>query len=163
MPSSLTTEVPRAVRRALQACAGLACLVLVFEGLRAAGILPATSVPSTGAIVKATFTSLSDGEMTSAIGYTLLAWVLGLLVSAGLGIPAGIAIGLSEWSDATTKRAVEVLRPIPAVALVPVAIVLFGIKLPMQIFLITVACIWPLLLGARGGSARRRPVADRDR
>lgn len=139
------------MRRTLQACAGLACLVVVFEGLRAVGFLPATSVPSSVEILQATWTSLSEGEMASAIGYTLLAWLLGLLVAAGLGIPIGITVGLSQWADSATKRAVEILRPIPAVALVPVAIVLFGIKLPMQVFLIVVACIWPLLLGARGG------------
>ena len=50
MPSS-RTDLPRRVRRTLQACAGLAVLVLAFEALRVVGLLPATSVPSTIAIL----------------------------------------------------------------------------------------------------------------
>lgn len=134
----------------MQGTAGLACLVFLFEGLRAVGVLPSASVPSTAAILGAVWTSTSEGEMASAVGYTLLAWFLGLVVAAGLGVPIGIAVGLSQWADSATKRAIEILRPVPAVALVPMAIVLFGIRLPMQVFLIVVACIWPLLLGARG-------------
>ena len=148
---SSRTDVPRRVRRTLQACAGLAVLVLAFEALRLVGLLPATSVPSTIAILAGLWTSVSNGQMTTAVGYTLLAWVLGLLVAAGIGIPGGILIGLSRWADRATKSAVEILRPVPAVALVPVAIVLFGVKIPMQVFLIAIACVWPLLLGARGG------------
>lgn len=150
MPS-LLTDIPRPVRRALQACAGLATLVLIFEGTRAVGLLPTTSVPSTGETLGALRTSVVDGDMVSAIGYTVLAWLLGLLVATAIGIPSGIAVGLSRWADRATRSAVEILRPVPAVALVPVAIVLFGIEVPMQVFLIAIACVWPLLLGARGG------------
>lgn len=150
MPSS-RTELLRAPRRPLQAVAGIALLVLVFEALRRVGVLPATSVPSTRSIVEALRTSVSEGEMGSAVGYTALAWVLGLLVAAAIGIPGGITIGLSRWADSATGRAVEVLRPVPAVALVPMAIVLFGIEVRMQVFLIAIACVWPLLLGARAG------------
>ncbi len=139
------------LRRILQACAGLACLVVAFEALRFLEVMPSTAVPSTGAIFEALRTSVGQGEMGSAVGYTALAWFMGLLVAAAVAIPVGIAVGLSRWADSLTQRAVEVLRPVPAVALVPMAIVLFGIELRMQIFLIALACVWPLLLGTRGG------------
>jgi len=147
----LLTDVPSTVRRALQACAGLSVLVLAFESLRLVGVLPTGSVPSSGAIVSALKTSVNDGDMLSAIGYTAVAWIFGLLVAAVIGVPVGIAVGLSRWADSVTQRTVEVLRPVPAVALVPMAIVLFGIELSMQVFLIAIACVWPLLLGSRGG------------
>jgi len=150
MPSSPTDLIP-AARRTLQACAGLAGLVLAFELLRLTGVLPSASVPSTVTILEALSTSVQDGNMIPALGSTALAWLLGVLAAAAIGIPLGIAVGLSRWVDSTTQRAVELLRPIPAVALVPMAIVLFGIELSMQIFLITVACVWPVLLGTRGG------------
>lgn len=149
MPS-LLTEMPRAVRRALQASAGLVCLVLGFEALRLVGVFP-SSVPSAQSIVQAVRTSWSDGDLASAVAYTTLAWFLGLLVACAIGIPIGIAVGLSQWADSATKTIVEVLRPVPALALVPMAIVLFGIQVQMQVFLIAIACVWPLLLGARGG------------
>ncbi len=147
----VTTRLPRPVRRTLQACAGLAGLVLVFELLRLVGVLPATTVPSTSAILGALRTSVSEGDMGAALAVTALAWLLGVLVAAAIGIPLGITVGLSRWADSATQRAVDLLRPVPVVALVPMAIVLFGIELSMQVFLIALACVWPLLLGSRGG------------
>lgn len=150
MPS-LLTELPRPARRTLAAAAGLACLVLAFEALRLLGVLPETSVPSTAEIFAAVGRTFADGEMGAALGATAAAWLMGLLLAAAIGIPLGIAVGLSRWADDATQLAVDLLRPIPVVALVPVAIVLFGIELSMQVFLVTLACVWPLLLGSRGG------------
>lgn len=150
-PHRRTTGVPSGLRRAAQAVVGLAVLVVAFELLRLVGLLPPGSVPSTGAIVAALVSSVASGEIVSALGYTVLAWSLGLLLAAAIGIPSGIAVGLSRWADSASRSAVEILRPVPAVALIPVAIVLFGIEVPMQVFLVTVACVWPLMLGARGG------------
>ncbi|MFB6774203.1 ABC transporter permease [Streptomyces sp. NPDC056337] len=139
------------MRRTLKALAGLALLVLTFEALRVTGALPSTSVPSTAAILDALTTSVREGDMGAAVGNTALAWLGGLLLACAIGIPLGIVVGLSDLADSATERAVEVLRPIPAVALVPMAIVLFDIDLGMQVFLIAIACVWPLLLGTRGG------------
>lgn len=139
------------VRRTLQSCAGLLGLVVAFEAVRAIGLLPASAVPGTWSIATALGSSIASGEMTSAVASTAQAWLLGVLVAALVGIPLGMAIGLSTWADATTKRAVEFLRPVPVVALVPMAVVLFGIDIGMQVFLIALACIWPVLLGTRGG------------
>ncbi|MFB9466597.1 ABC transporter permease [Streptomyces cinereospinus] len=150
MPS-LPTELSTGARRTFKALAGLALLVATFEVLRATGVMPSTSVPSTTAIFDALMTSVSEGDMGPAIGNTALAWFGGLLLACAIGIPLGILVGLSDWADSATRRAVEALRPVPAVALVPMAIVLFGIELEMQMFLIAIACVWPLLLGTRGG------------
>lgn len=150
MPSS-RIDLPKPVRRTLQAGVGLAALLLVFEGLRAVGVLPAMSVPSTRQVLQALAGSIRDGDMGAALGATALAWLMGVAVAAAVGIPLGIVVGLSRWADDATRRAVDLLRPIPVVALIPVAIVLFGIELSMQVFLIALACVWPLLLGSRGG------------
>lgn len=150
MPSS-PIDISRLARRTLQACVGLAGLVAAFELLRFTGILPAASVPSTGAILEALRGSVSEGDMGAALGNTALAWLLGVAVAAAIGIPVGMTVGLSRWADSATQRAIELLRPVPVVALVPLAIVLFGTDLLMQVFLIALACVWPVLLGSRGG------------
>ena len=150
MPS-LPIDTSRLARRTLQGCVGLVALIAAFELLRVTGILPAASVPSTPAIFGALRESIGAGDMTAALGYTALAWLLGVSVAAAIGVPIGMIIGLSRWADSATQRAIELLRPIPVVALVPLAIVLFGTDLSMQVFLIALACVWPVLLGSRGG------------
>lgn len=138
-------------RRTLQACAGLVALVVVFEALRLFGILPKTDVPSSAAIARALSSSIADGDMASALGSTFVAWAMGVAIAAAVGVFLGILVGLSRWADWTTRVAVEFLRPIPVVALVPVAIVVFGLELSMQIFLVSLACVWPVMLGTRHG------------
>ncbi len=139
------------VRRGLQGCAGLLGLVLVFETLRATDVLPTSAVPGVGTILAALAESFGSGAMTSALASTVQAWLAGLAVAAVIAIPLGVAVGLSSWADSTTKRAVEFLRPVPVVALVPMAVVIFGIELGMQVFLVALACTWPILLGTRAG------------
>jgi len=137
--------------RTLKACIGLLALVVVFETLRLLSILPPQEVPGTVDIARALLSSVTDGELPSALGSTIIAWLLGVALAAAIAVPLGVAVGLSRWADSTTKVAVEFLRPIPVVALVPVAIVLFGLELSMQVFLVTLACIWPVMLGTRHG------------
>lgn len=138
-------------RRALQALAGLLGLVIVFEAFRAVGFLPSATVPTSRSILEALGESTGAGDLPEALGWTALAWFLGVLSATVIGVPVGIAVGLSRWADSTTKRAIEFVRPVPVVALVPMAVVLFGIEISMQVFLIALACVWPVLLGTRGG------------
>lgn len=133
-------------------------LVVVFELLRLVHVLPPADVPSTIAILGAVVSSTANGDVPSALGSTILAWFLGVAVAAGIGVPLGVAIGLSRWADSATKIAIEFLRPIPVVALVPVAIVLFGLDLSMQVFLVALACLWPVMLGTRHGVREVDPL-----
>lgn len=146
-----TDTLVRSARRTLQALVGLIGVAVIFEAMRATGLLPASGVPSSANIGGALVRSIADGGLPSALGSTAVAWLLGLLVAAVLGIPVGVAVGRSSWADSTLERAIEFLRPLPVVALVPAAIVLFGIQIGMQVFLIALACVWPVLLGTRGG------------
>src|SRR5690606_32570566 len=112
----------------------------------AAGEIPALSQVSNAFAV-----IVSSGELGSAVWATLLVWLGGIGVASMLGVPIGIAIGLSRWADAAVGPLMDFLRPIPAVAFVPLAIILFGLELRMQMFLVALACIWPIVLGTRHG------------
>jgi NitT/TauT family transport system permease protein len=62
-----------------------------------------------------------------------------------------MALGASRWADSLARVTIEFLRPVPAVALVPVAVISFGLEIGMQVFLIGFACVWPVLVGTRHG------------
>ena len=142
-------RVVRLASRFAKGAAGLVVLVAIFEGLRAMGALPSGSVPSAADIGAAILDSVRAGDLGAALWNTALAWFLGVLAAALIGVPLGVTVGSSRWADATTQRTTDFLRPIPAVALVPLAIVVFGIELGMQVFLVSVACVWPILIGTR--------------
>jgi NitT/TauT family transport system permease protein len=136
---------------AARAVAGLAVLAAAYEVLRRAVVLPGDSTPSVWSMGSALAAGLADGTLTGPLGDTAQAWAVGLAVAAAIGIPLGAATGLSRWTDAVTGVAVEFLRPVPAVALVPVGIVVFGLETGLQVFLVAFATVWPVLIGSRHG------------
>jgi len=113
-------------------------------------LLPQDYVPSVPTILRATVENLDNG-LLAATGETLKAWGFGMLITIGIGVAFGIAIGLSRWADAASRVVVEFLRPVPSVALIPVAVLIFGIGLRMQLLLIVFACVWPVLFNVRYG------------
>jgi sulfonate transport system permease protein len=87
-----------------------------------------------------------DGSLLSATAFTLASAALGLLLAAVLGIAAGIALGLSPRAARLSFLSIEVFRPIPSVALIPLSMLVFGFGLRMEFSIVAFACFWPLLL-----------------
>ena len=75
-------------------------------------------------------------------------------LSVVLGVGAGLVIGSSELLRSTVEPTLEFIRSIPAAAILPVAILLFGISDRQKVFIITFGAVWPILLntieGVRG-------------
>ncbi len=90
--------------------------------------------------------AVSDGSLLSATAFTLASAALGLLLAAVLGIAAGIALGLSPRAARLSFLSIEVFRPIPSVALIPLSMLVFGFGLRMEFSIVAFACFWPLLL-----------------
>jgi NitT/TauT family transport system permease protein len=140
---------PRVVRWA-KGKVGVLVAIGLWELVRALSLLPQDYVPSVATILSAVVENLDNG-LLAATGETLKAWGFGMLITIAIGIAFGIAIGLSRWADAASRVVVEFLRPVPSVALIPVAVLIFGIGLRMQLLLIVFACVWPVLFNVRYG------------
>jgi sulfonate transport system permease protein len=78
--------------------------------------------------------------------FTLGSAALGLLIGAGAGLAVGIALGLSRRAAAMGFLSIEVVRPIPSVALIPLAMLVFGFGLRMQVSVVAFATFWPVLI-----------------
>lgn len=91
---------------------------------------------------------LSTGEYSilQATAFTLGSAGLGLLLGLVLGVGLGVLLGLSRRAADMSFLSVEVLRPIPSVALIPLAMLVFGFGLRMEISIVAFATFWPLLL-----------------
>lgn len=100
------------------------------------------------------------GEFWSALGMTLLGWAVGLAVALVLGIAVGALIGSSSWIRRATHTTVEFLRPIPSVGLIPVAVVIFGVRPSATVFVVAWACFWVILVHVAAGVADVDPVGD---
>lgn len=135
----------------LKGLAGLAVLVGLWDVLRLVHLLPPTATPATRDVAAALAAPGVLADLAAATGATMTAWATGMLLAGVAGIAAGLLTGLSRWADAASRVVVDFLRPIPAVALIPVAIVIAGLGVRMQALLVAFACLWPLLISTRFG------------
>ena len=90
--------------------------------------------------------ALVDGSIFAATAFTLRAAAFGLACGALGGIVLGIALGLSRRAAAAGFLSIELLRPIPSVALIPIAMMVFGFGLSMELSVVAFATFWPLLV-----------------
>jgi NitT/TauT family transport system permease protein len=72
--------------------------------------------------------------------------LIGLLVAAVIGIPAGLLVGLSVTVERASLPVVQFLRMISPLSWAPIAVAVFGIGSEPVIFLIAAAAVWPILL-----------------
>lgn len=135
----------------LKGIAGAVVALLLWELLRRVGVLPSSIVPSTPTVVSALLHGLSSGDLLGPLGQTAKVWAYGLLATIAVAVPLGMLVGLSRWADAATFLLFDIARPVPAVALVPVAVVLLGLGTRMQVPLVVLAAMWPLLYNTRYG------------
>jgi len=82
-------------------------------------------------------------------GASLLRVVIGTIIASCFAIPLGILIGWYKKLDIFSETIVELLRPIPPIAWIPVSIILFGRAGP--IFIVFVGVFFPLLLNVVHG------------
>jgi ABC-type nitrate/sulfonate/bicarbonate transport system permease component len=99
------------------------------------------------------------GGFWADVGLTLEGWGLGLALATLIAVPAGLLIGSSRVGYRMLRAPIEFLRPIPSVALIPLAVLVFGTQLPNKLFLVTFASLWPLLFQAIYGVQDVDPVA----
>jgi NitT/TauT family transport system permease protein len=97
-------------------------------------------------VARALWAALRDGTVLAATWQTLAAALGGLALGGGLGLAAGLWCGLSQRAQRWSALSVELLRPVPSVALIPVAMLAFGFGLRMEITVVAFTCFWPMLL-----------------
>ena len=88
------------------------------------------------------------------------AWFLGLLIAVAAAVLLGFIIGSSDFLRKATNSTIEFLRPIPSVALIPLAVLLFGVKIESSLLLIVYACFWQVLIQVLYGVADVDMVAN---
>jgi ABC-type nitrate/sulfonate/bicarbonate transport system permease component len=134
-------------------------LLALWEAVVRAGLIPETSIPPATSAIGELASQVTQAAMWKAVGNTLEGWVIGLGLAVLLGVPAGILIGSSRWAYRALRVPIEFLRPIPSVALIPLAVLVYGTGLQSKVFLATFASFWPLLIQTIYGVQDVDPVA----
>ena len=143
----------------LQGFAGLAGFAALLEIVPRSGLLSPLYLPPFSAIVVALYKEMMTAEFWTALSDTLEAWAIGFAISLAAGVVIGIAIGSSHLLRTLTQSTIEFLRPIPSVALIPLAVLLFGSQIQSTLILVVYASFWQVLIQVLYGVQDVDPVA----
>lgn len=137
----------RSVLRWLRPWVLPALLIGAFEWYaRRAAALGSDALAPPSAAARALAGAALDGSLWQATGFTLGTAALGLAIGALLGIGVGLLLGLSRRAAQLGAFSIEVLRPVPSVALIPLSMLAFGFGVRMEVAIVAFATFWPLLV-----------------
>lgn len=139
--------------------AGVLGLVGLLEALPRLGVVDRRFFPPFSEMVAALGELVGTSEFWEALAQTLRGWALGLAVAAGAAVVVGLVIGSQPWLRAVTASTVEFLRPIPSVALIPLAVLLYGTQMQATLILVVYAAFWQMLVQVLYGVQDVDPVA----
>jgi NitT/TauT family transport system permease protein len=92
-----------------------------------------------------------NGSLFVNAGWSLLRVLLGFLVAAAVAVPLGVAMGWLPEISYIVDPIVEVIRPIPPIAWIGLALLWFGIGINSAIFLVFIGAFFPILLNTIAG------------
>jgi ABC-type nitrate/sulfonate/bicarbonate transport system permease component len=149
-------------RKSLSALLGLAG-VLAFLGvwqlIPALGLIDADFLPPPTMVAGELIADLGDPQFWAALVDTMITWLIGLVTALVIAVIAGTLIGLSPLLRRGTRTTIEFLRPIPSVALIPLAILLYGLQREAALVIVVWATFWQIFIQVLYGVADVDPVA----
>jgi ABC-type nitrate/sulfonate/bicarbonate transport system permease component len=131
--------------------ATLVAIIVVWQLADTVGLMSFQYIPSPVEVARATGHLLSTGALQANLVHTLTAALVGWVIACAIGVALGTVIGLSRVVWTSTMASLDALRALPIVGFVPVAVLLFGFTMQMEIVVATYAAIWPIMINTIAG------------
>lgn len=139
---------------------GVVGVIVVFDLASRAGLLPRRFLPPAFEMLATLVRDILLAPAGwSVIWLTVLGWALSFAAAVVIGTLLGLLLGSTWWLFHAVRPIVEFIRPMPKVALVPLAILLFGIGMSVKVFLAGFGAVWPVLYQAMYGIRATDPIA----
>ncbi len=126
-------------------------LLAAWQALESLGAIQFEYVPSPLEVAEEFGAILVSGQLISNSWHTIAVAVAGWACAAVVGIAIGVTIGLVRSVWLYTMASIEVLRAIPIVAFVPIAVLLLGFSFAMEFVVTFYAALWPVVIAAMAG------------
>ena len=133
---------------ALKGLVGFAAALTIWQALAGIGFVRPEYFPSATTVLGDAISLLGQPGFTLQVLATLSEMLLGLLIATVVAVPLGILLGRFPVAYRMSSLLVEAMRPIPALALTPVAILLFGLSGATTISLVVWTSLWPVLINS---------------
>ena len=126
-------------------------LLAVWQLSSSQGWLSNRVLPAPVDVAAAAWTLALSGELWTHVKVSAARALTGLLIGGGLGLLLGLLTGSVRWADTLLDSTIQMVRNIPALAMIPLVILWFGIDETAKLFLISVAVFFPIYLNTFHG------------
>lgn len=139
-------------RKILLAISGILCVLILWElSTDVLGIFKWILLPPPWDVFMAMVRMVMDGSLFLNAGWSLLRVLLGFAVATLIAVPLGIAMGWLPEISYFLNPIMEIIRPIPPIAWIGLALLWFGIGLNSAVFLVFIGAFFPILLNTIDG------------
>ena len=126
-------------------------IVIAWEVASSSGWLSRRVLPEPWAVVVAFWTLAASGELWHHVAISAGRALAGLAIGGSLGLLLGLVSGSFRWAETLLDSSLPMLRNIPALALIPLVILWFGIDETAKLFLVAVGVFFPIYLNTFHG------------
>lgn len=141
----------------VQRLLAIAALIGLWQLVILSGTMPSMA-PDVPEIFQSIVEVLGLGVFWAAIAKTMTAALSGWLIAVAVGVTLGLLVGSVSYLDRSTSILIDFGRSFPVLALMPVVIMLLGSNTRMEIVVVSLSCLWPVLVQTIYG-ARRQEAA----
>lgn len=126
-------------------------ILIVWEIVCHAGVVQVYNMPAPEIILKDAWEKITAGVLWKHISISFLRVLEGFLIALVAALVLGILIGLSKTIERITELTLQILKPIPPIAWIPLAILWFGIGESSKLYIIFYGAFFPILLNTVDG------------
>jgi NitT/TauT family transport system permease protein len=146
-------------RRVYRGAAGLVLLFGVAQLAVWAGRVPPATFPLPSSVLASAADLARNGSFLASVGSTMEVWAEGMVISVVIGVAAGLVLGALPWADALLQPVIEFVRPVPAVVLVPLVLLIVQDDQRTEIACVVFGTVWPVLFNTVYGVRSVEPLA----
>ena len=151
----MSRSIPLSKRRGLLAAISIGAVLCVWWLVTTVGVVPSLFLPSPMAVWEKFWVVATKGFMDATLAQHLAASLqrifLSLFFAIVVGVPVGMAMGLNAWVRGLIDPLVELYRPIPPLAYLPLLVIWFGIGETTKVLLIFLAILAPIIIATTHG------------
>ena len=126
-------------------------IILIWQYMSATGKIKSYAMPAPSGIVSVTLEYIRNGELLDGILISFVRVLEGFLTALIAAFILGIAVSLFRKIEILTDLVIQILRPIPPIAWIPLAILWFGIGEESKIFIIFMGAFFPIFVNIVDG------------
>ena len=151
--------MPAVLHRVYRGAAGLVLLFGAAQLALWAGRVDPATFPLPSAVLGSAAGLARTGSFLASVGSTMAAWAEAMVIAVVIAVPVGLLLASVPMAEPVVRPVLEFVRPIPAVVLVPLVLLVVQDDQRTQIAVVVFAAVWPVLINTVYGVKSVDPLA----